>query len=481
MENQYELVIGLEVHAQLATQSKMFCGDATLFGAEPNTQVSAISLAHPGTLPVPNKAAIEMAIRMGLACKCQINRLNFFDRKNYFYPDLPKGYQITQDKAAICLGGRIVIWAKDGSKKSIRLNRIHMEEDAGKSIHLEGRPFSQIDLNRAGMPLIEIVTEPEIRHAEDAALVLMEIRKLVRFLGICDGNMEEGSFRCDANVSIRKNGEEKLGKKVEIKNMNSFRFVQKAIEFEFVRQCHLQDAGEEILSETRMFNPQTGQTYGMRAKETLNDYRYFPDPDLQPIEVNETWLQQLESSMPPLPEALFEKYTSEWGLPMQDALILSETLQFAMFFEALCKEKILPKTASNWMLGPIKSWQNETGVEISEFPVSTSKLSRLIALVGEGKLSFSNASQQVFPGLIQNPEKEALTLAQELNLIQNSDEGELKALVLSVLEGMPEKVKEYKNGKKGLLGLFMGEVKKASHGQADPRMARKLIEEALSN
>jgi aspartyl-tRNA(Asn)/glutamyl-tRNA(Gln) amidotransferase subunit B len=473
----YELVIGLEIHAQLSTQSKMFCGDATDFGAEPNTQISAISLAHPGTLPVPNKSAIEMAIKMGLACHCRINPLNFFDRKNYFYPDLPKGYQITQDKAPICIGGRVVIRNKDGVAKSIRLNRIHLEEDAGKSIHVEGQNYSQIDLNRAGMPLIEIVTEPDLRSAEDAANLLQEVRKLVRFLGICDGNMEEGSFRCDANVSAKQVGEEVLGKKVEIKNMNSFRFVQKAIEFEYARQVEKLEKGEEIISETRMFNPSTGQTYGMRTKETLNDYRYFPDPDLQPIEVTENWIKQLEKEMPPLPEVLFDKYNQDLKLSVYDTQILTENLDFALYFDSLCALNIPAKSASNWMLGPVKSWQNEN--DSSQFPVSAKKLAELIALVNEGKLSFSVASQQVFPNLVKNPEKNALSLAQEMNLIQNSDEGELLEMVKEVLARMPEKVKEYKNGKKGLIGLFMGEVKKASQGKADPRIATKLLEQEL--
>jgi len=480
MEKEYTLVIGLEIHAQLQTKSKMFCGDAVLFGQEPNTLTSAISLGHPGTLPVANKKAVEYAIKMGLACHCEINKLNFFDRKNYFYPDLPKGYQITQDKAPICKGGYVTIKSKDGTEKSITLNRIHMEEDAGKLIHQESGLESQVDLNRAGTPLIEIVSEPDLRSSDDAALFLMEVRKLVRYLEICDGNMEEGSFRCDANVSVMAKDSTQYGKKVEIKNMNSFRFVQKAIDFEKTRQIALLEAGLEIDSETRMFNADTGETYAMRSKETLNDYRYFPEPDMQPIFVDDKWLAQIKESMPVLPEMLFKKFTQEYALSEYDAAFLTEDKATARYFEALCALQIPAKTASNWMMGAIRSFLNESGIGLEQFSISPSKLSALIHLVVANKLSHSAAAQQVFPEMIRNPERDAFDIATDLNLFQNSDTDFLQASIAKVLAAMPEKVKEYKSGKKGLLGLFMGELKKETQGKADPKLASQLLEKSLS-
>jgi len=480
MQKEYTLVIGLEIHAQLQTKSKMFCGDAVLFGQEPNTLTSPVSLGHPGTLPVANKSAVEFAIKMGLACHCEINKLNFFDRKNYFYPDLPKGYQITQDKAPICKGGFVTIRSKDGTEKAIQLNRIHMEEDAGKLIHQESAAFSQVDLNRAGTPLIEIVSEPDLRSSEDAALFLIEVRKLVRYLEICDGNMEEGSFRCDANVSVMSKDSTEYGKKVEIKNMNSFRYVQKAIDFEKVRQIALLEAGKVIDSETRMFNVETGETYAMRSKETLNDYRYFPEPDMQPIFVDDPWLSQIISAMPELPEMLYKKFTLEYALSEYDALFLTENKATALYFESLCALKIPAKTASNWIMGAVRGFLNENNLDLSQFQVSPSTLSELIQLVLANKLSNSAAVQQVFPELVKNPNWKPIDIATELNLFQNSNEDFLQSSIDKVLAAMPEKVKEYRSGKKGLLGLFMGELKKETHGKADPRLASQLLEKALS-
>jgi aspartyl-tRNA(Asn)/glutamyl-tRNA(Gln) amidotransferase subunit B len=480
MQKEYTLVVGLEIHAQLQTKSKMFCGDAVLFGQEPNTLTSAISLGHPGTLPVANKTAVEFAIKMGLACHCTINRLNFFDRKNYFYPDLPKGYQITQDKAPICKGGYVKIRSKDGTEKSITLNRIHMEEDAGKLIHQESSTESQVDLNRAGTPLIEIVSEPDLRSSEEAASFLMEVRKLVRYLEICDGNMEEGSFRCDANVSVMSRNSTQYGKKVEIKNMNSFRFVQKAIDFEQSRQIALLEAGKEIDSETRMFNAETGETYAMRSKETLNDYRYFPEPDMQPIFVDEPWLAKITESMPELPEVLFEKFTKTYALSEYDASFLTEDKATAQYFESLCGLKLPPKTASNWMMGAVRSFLNEHNLNLNQFQISPSQLGDLIQLVLENKLSHSAAAQQVFPEMAKNPNRKPIDIATDLNLFQNSDEDFLQTSIDKVLAAMPEKVKEYKAGKKGLLGLFMGELRKETQGKADPRLSSQLLEKALS-
>jgi len=457
----------------------MFCSDPVLFGQEANTLTSPISLGHPGTLPVANKKAVEFAIKMGLACHCHINKFNFFDRKNYFYPDLPKGYQITQDKAPICKGGYVNIRSKNGEVKSITLNRIHMEEDAGKLIHQEGSSESLVDLNRAGTPLIEIVSEPDLRSSDDAALFLFEVRKLVRYLEICDGNMEEGSFRCDANVSIMPEGTGEYGKKVEIKNMNSFRFVQKAIDFEQKRQIALTEAGIEIDSETRMFNAETGETYGMRSKETLNDYRYFPEPDMQPILVEDEWLEQIRTSMPPLPEFLFEKFTKQYVLSEYDAQFLTENKATALYFEALCQENIPAKIASNWMMGPIKSYLNEKNLEVNQFPVSPATMAKMVQLVLDNKVSNSAAAQQILPLIIQNPEGNPLKIAEELNLFQNSDEESLMQSIEKVLLQMPEKVLEYKSGKKGLLGLFMGELKKETQGKADPKLASQLLQKAL--
>ena len=480
MKNNYTLVIGLEIHAQLQTKSKMFCADAVQFGAEPNSLTSPISLGHPGAMPVVNKKAVEFAIKMGLACGCKINELNYFDRKNYFYPDLPKGYQTTQDKAPICVGGAVEIRSGNGEKKTVRLNRIHMEEDAGKLIHLEGNTDSFIDLNRAGTPLIEIVTEPDLRSAGDAATFLMEIRKLVRYLEICDGNMEEGSFRCDANVSVMPTGSTEYGKKVEIKNMNSFRFVQKAIDFEFSRQCNLLENGKEILSETRMFNAETGETYAMRSKETMNDYRYFSDPDLQPIFVDEKWLNSIREKMPPLPAFLFEKFTSHSLLTENDATFLTENRETALYFEMLCLSKIPAKISANWLMGTVQSYLKENNLEMNQFPISASSLGELIQLVLDNKISHTIAAGELFNQLVLSPETPPMNLAEKLNLFQNSDEAFLKEAIDKILMQMPDKVAAYKSGKKGLLGLFMGELKKATQGKADPRLSSQLLERALN-
>lgn len=343
----YELVVGLEVHAQLLTNSKVFSSDSIIFGQEPNTNISVVTLAHPGTLPKLNRKVVELAIKMGLACGCAISRYNIFDRKNYFYPDLPKGYQITQDKTPICIGGYVAVKTKDGNVRNIPLNRIHIEEDAGKSIHLEGGTETLIDLNRAGTALIEIVSEPDLRTSEEAAVYMTEVRRLVRYLEICDGNMEEGSMRCDANVSVRLKGETQLGKKVEVKNMNSIRNVQRAIDHEFVRQITLIENGKTILSETRTFDADTGLTHSMRAKEEMNDYRYFPEPDLAPFVVSEEFLANIKAQMPPLPAELFDKFTKQYGLPDYDAGVLTDEKNIALYFEEICSKTTNYKAASN--------------------------------------------------------------------------------------------------------------------------------------
>lgn len=477
----YELVIGLEVHAQLLTASKMYNSDSTEFGNLPNTNISVITLGHPGTLPKVNKRAVEFAIKMGLACNSEITRTNIFARKNYFYPDLPKGYQLTQDKNPLCVGGKIPIVLASGEKKTIALTRIHMEEDAGKSIHLAGEVDTLVDFNRAGVPLIEIVTEPDMRTSEEAYNFLVEIKKLVRYLEICDGNMEEGSLRCDANVSVRKKGEAKLGNKVEVKNMNSFRNVARAIDHEFERQVALVEKGETIVSETRTFDAGTGTTASMRTKEDLNDYRYFPEPDLSPVVVSREWLRSIEETLPTLPGELHHKFVHEFGLPEYDAGVLTDTKEIALYFEELCEETSNYKAASNWMMGPVKSYLNELTLSIKEFPVSPRQLAALISLVDDGKVNFSVASQRIYPELLKGSKKSPLDIAQEMNLIQESDEESLMPIIESVLSENDVKVAEYRSGKKGLLGMFMGQVMKKSKGKADPKVANKILMELLEN
>lgn len=479
LRDKYQLVIGLEVHAQLLTESKMFAADANQYGQKPNTLISAITLGHPGTLPKVNKKAVEFAVKMGLACNSKITRTNIFSRKNYFYPDLPKGYQITQDKGPICVGGTVPIELADGTEKSVQLNRVHMEEDAGKSIHLAGETDTLVDYNRAGTPLIEIVTEPDLRTSEEAYAFLAEIKKLVRYLDICDGNMEEGSLRCDANVSVMRKGAKEYGKKVEVKNMNSFRNVARAIEYEHERIIGLLEAGVEVISETRTFDANTGTTASMRTKEDLNDYRYFPEPDLSPVLISEEWLHAIQSSMPALPRELYRKFVDVYRLPSYDAALLSETREVALWFDMLCSMTTNYKAASNWMMGPMKSYLNEQNLHIDEFPIKPESLAELIALIDAGKVSFSVASQKIYPELLVETGETSLAIAQRLNLIQESDADSLKPIVESVLAENALKVKEYRSGKKGLMGMFMGEVMKKSKGKADPKVATQILTELL--
>lgn len=478
IRDKYISVIGLEVHAQLLTKSKIYNSDSTEYGSLPNTNVGVITLAHPGTLPRLNKRVVEYAIKMGLACHSEISRFNIFDRKNYFYPDLPKGYQITQDRTPICKGGYITINTKEG-ERNIPLHRIHIEEDAGKSIHLAAEVDTLVDFNRAGVPLIEIVSMPDMRTSDEAYAYLTEIRKLVRYLDICDGNMEEGSLRCDANISVMLKDAKEFGKKVEVKNMNSIRNVQRAIDHEIERQIEEIEKGNKISSETRTFDATTGLTYSMRTKEELNDYRYFPDPDLSPLEVSDKWLNEIKATMPALPTELYNRYVTEFKLPEYDAHVLTDSKDVALYFEELCKLTENYKAASNWVMGPVKSHLNELGLTADEFPISPAILSELIGLVDSGKLSFSVASQRVFPELLKNPNKPALDVAQQLNLIQESNHDAIIPIIDEVLKEFPLKVEEYKNGKKGIVGMFMGEVMKRSKGKADPKVANALITKKL--
>ncbi|MGB1040073.1 MAG: Asp-tRNA(Asn)/Glu-tRNA(Gln) amidotransferase subunit GatB [Flavobacteriales bacterium] len=477
--DKYEAVIGLEIHAQLQTNTKAYSADRNEYGATPNTNVSVITLGHPGTLPKYNKKGVNFAIKMGLACESKITRDMIFARKNYFYPDLPKGYQITQDKTPICTGGFVQIKDDEGNKKDIELTRIHLEEDAGKSIHDLDPYNTLIDLNRAGVPLIEIVTEPQIKSSQEAYNYVSEVRKLVRYLDICDGNMEEGSLRCDANVSVMLKGSDTFGNRTEVKNMNSIRNVQRAIEFEIKRQIDLIEQGETIVTETRSFNAANNSTVSMRSKEAANDYRYFPEPDLQPINVTQDYIDKVNELMPPLPNFLLNKYINELNLSEYDAQVLTDDKDIALYFEEVIKNTKNYKSASNWVTVNIKSFLNDKAIEIKEFTVSPAKISDLIELIDSGKISNSVASQKVFPILIEKPEKSPLKIAEENNLIQNSNQDEISALITKAIEKYPDKVAEYKSGKKGLLGLFMGEVMKLSQGKADPKIANQQLREQL--
>lgn len=479
LQQKYELVIGLEVHAQLSTRTKLFCGDSASFGGDPNTHISPVTLAYPGTLPKLNKEAVDFAIRMGLACNSTISSVNWFARKHYFYPDLPKGYQTSQHINNICQGGGIRIFV-GGQERVVQLHHIHLEEDAGKSIHDAHPGKTAIDHNRAGVPLIEIVSEPDLFSAEEAYAYVTEIRKLLRFLGICDGNMEEGSMRCDANVSIRPRGDKKLGTRVEVKNLNSIRNVKKAIEYEAQRMMEMAERNEPVIQQTRSFDADNGTTFALRSKEEANDYRYFPDPDLPPFIVTTEKLAAIRSEMPELPELVQSRYMQAYQLPAYDARLLSEEKETVLYFETVLLHTQEYKSVANWLLGPVKAWINENNASIDVFPVKPDQLARLVELVTAGKISFSSASSRLLPAFIAAPDADPSVLAASLNLLQNADTGEIEQWVAEVLGKMPDKVAEYRKGKKGLIGLFMGEVKKISKGKADPKMTTTLLEQKLN-
>ena len=478
--DKYEVVIGLEIHAQLNTNSKAFCSDKVEFGAAPNTLVSPVSLGHPGTLPVHNKEAVNMAIMLGLACGCDIREYNTYDRKNYFYADLPKGYQITQMDTPICNNGKVEITLPDGSTKDINLTRIHMEEDTGKGLHDLDIENTLMDYNRAGTALVEIVTEPDFRSGDEAYAFLSEVRKLVRYLGVCDGNMEEGSLRCDANVSVRPLGAKEFGVKVEVKNMNSMTNVKKAIEYEFERQCKMADAGEEIFSETRNFDALKGTTFGMRSKEDANDYRFFPEPDLPPLVVSQEWIAEVKSRMPALPKELFARFTGEYKLGEYDASILTESKEVADYFLSVCEHTSNYKAAANWVMGAVKGWVNSNATHIGKFPIAAATIADLIASIDEGTINFSVAEQKVFPILLANPTQKVGEIIQEQNLALMDDDGALQKWIDEVLAEFPEKVTDYKSGKTNLIGLFIGQVKKKSGGKADPKKTSQLLAKALN-
>jgi aspartyl-tRNA(Asn)/glutamyl-tRNA(Gln) amidotransferase subunit B len=479
--DKYELVVGLEVHAQLSTLSKAFSSDSAAFGAEPNHNVSPVSLGHPGTLPRINKKMVEYAVKMGLACNCSINLQNTFARKNYFYADLPKGYQTTQDQQPICLGGNVIVKLADGISKNIAIHHIHMEDDAGKSSHDQHDNYSLIDLNRAGVPLIEIVSEPDLRSAEEAGQFLTEIRRLLRYLDICDGNMEEGSMRCDANISVRLKGAAAYGNRCEVKNLNSIRNVQRAIEHEFARQVEVIENGGHIDQNTLNFNADTGETSVLRSKEMANDYRYFPEPDLMPVQLNEAYLANIRSNMPALPNELFEKYTTKLGLSDYDAGVIIADKEFAAYFEELINYTNNYKSAANWVMGSVRSYINDNSIGIGDIGITPQNLAGLIKLVDDGKVNNSVAAQKLFPVLVKDANKTAEGLAKELNLLISEDTSEVEGFIRAALAKYPDKVIEYQKGKKGVLGLFMGEVMKLSKGKIDPQKTNQLLIKELES
>ena len=478
LRDKYEVVIGLEVHAQLLTKTKAYSSDENIYGATPNTKTSVISLGHPGTLPKSNAKVIEYAVLLGIAVGSDIRERNEYARKNYFYADLPKGYQITQDTTPICNGGIITIKDADGNPKDIKITRIHMEEDAGKSIH-DLDPFhTLVDLNRAGVPLVEVVSEPDIRSSDEAYQYINEVRKLVRYLDICDGNMEEGSLRCDANISVMLKGATKFGTKVEVKNMNSTRNVKRAIEFEIDRQIELLEKGGDVVHETRSFNAADNTTISMRHKEEANDYRYFPEPDLQAVIVTEEYIAQVKSQLPPLPKELYSKFTTEYGLSDYDTNILIDEKGIALYYNELCSHTKNFKSAANFVNGSVKSYLNENAVSISDFSISTEQLATLISIVDDERISNSVATSKVFPAMLSS-NKTAEEIATENNWVQESDSDALGEYITKAIAKYPEKVAQYKGGKKGLIGLFMGEVMKLSKGQADPKLANQLLKTEL--
>uniref|UniRef100_A0A7V3E6I1 Aspartyl/glutamyl-tRNA(Asn/Gln) amidotransferase subunit B n=1 Tax=Ignavibacterium album TaxID=591197 RepID=A0A7V3E6I1_9BACT len=474
--NKYEAVIGLEVHAQLLTETKAFCSCSTKFGNSPNSNVCPVCLGHPGVLPVLNKKVVEFTVLMGLATNCIINKHSIFARKNYFYPDLPKGYQISQYEEPICENGFIEVVSSDKSVNKIRIKRIHMEEDAGKSIHDQSE-YTLVDVNRCGVPLIEIVTEPDINSPEEAYQYLAKIKQIVQYLGICDGNMEEGSLRCDANVSVRLKGENKLGTKTEIKNMNSFRNVERALNYEIERQISLIEDGEEIIQQTLLWDADLNEAFPMRSKEEAHDYRYFPDPDLLPVLVDEKWIELISASMPELPETKFKRFLTQYSLPEYDADILTQQKSIADYFEQVCTIAQDFKSASNWIMTDVLGYINEHKIAIEKFPVSAENLGKLINLISNGTIS-SKIAKEVFSIMLEsnhNPE----IIVKERNLVQISDEGELVKIIQNVLTKNQNQIEEYLSGKDKVLGFFVGQIMKETKGKANPQLVNQLLKTEL--
>ena len=473
----WEIVVGIETHAQLLTKSKIFSGAATAFGAAPNTQASAVDIALPGVLPALNRAALEHAIRFGLAVGAKISRRSVFARKNYFYPDLPKGYQISQYEAPIVQGGALKIRA-GASEKEIRLTRAHLEEDAGKSLHQDFHGMTGIDLNRAGTPLLEIVSEPDLRGAEEAVAYARALHALVVWIGICDGNMEEGSFRCDANVSVRKTGDPGLGTRCEIKNLNSFRFMERAIEFEARRQIEVLEDGGRIEQETRLYDAEREETRAMRSKEDAQDYRYFPDPDLLPLVVAEETIERIRAAMPELPEARRSRFVRDYGLPAYDAVLLTASRAAADYFEAMVKASgVEPKLCANWQTGALNASLNEAGLEIAASRVAAESLARLLKRIADGTLS-GKMAKEVFDAMWAG-EGDAETIIESRGLRQISDAGAIGKVVDEVLAANARQVADYRAGKEKAFNSLVGQVMKATRGKANPAQVNDILKRKL--
>ncbi len=473
----YQPVIGLEVHIQLLNKSKIFATDGFSFGDKPNHRLSTITLAHPGVLPSINRLCIEHAVKLGLALDCEISSRTYFDRKNYFYPDLPKGYQISQDGKPICMGGQLDV-RMNNQYKTIRIHHIHLEEDAGKSLHDISDQYTYVDLNRAGVGLVELVTQPDLRSSQEAMIFLTEIRKLVRYLGISDGNMEKGNLRCDANVSVMLHEAKEYGTRVEIKNLNSFTFLGKAIEYEIDRQIQLVEDGGKVVQETRKWVVDKGITLPMRDKETADDYRYFPEPDLLPVEVSPGQLASIKASLPALPQQLLHTYIDQLGIPENEALAITEQKGLARYFDEL-RAMVDPKAAASWLLGPVKMYLNEQNIKIREFPLEPKQIARLIQVIHDRKISHDAAKNYVYPEMLLHPEEDPLDIAARLDVIMDSDGSEIKNFVKQLIQQFPEETQRYRNGKKGLLGFFVGQVMKQFKGKANPKEVNKVVRENL--
>lgn len=470
----YEAVIGIEVHVQLKTESKMFCSDSSQFEAGDNENTSPVSVGMPGTLPVVNKRAIEYSIKTGLALGCQIRPRSVFSRKNYFYPDLPKGYQISQYDLPLCEHGEIT-FKVNGQDKTVSITRAHMEEDAGKSNH--HGDFTLLNYNRAGIPLLEIVSGPDMRTPQEAAEYGRTIRQIVRYLDVCDGNLEEGSLRCDCNVSVRKVGAEKFGTKVEIKNINSFRFVEKAVEFEIERQIDLVERGEKIIQETRLYDPDKNRTFSMRTKEDAQDYRYFPDPDLLPVLVENSWIQKLKSELPELPRVRAERFQKDHGLPEYDALVLTAEKELADYYEKCASTSKNYKASSNWVMTEVLRELNQAGKQISESPIKPDQLGKLIQLIDNNTIS-GKIAKTVFLEMWKTS-KDPEPIVKEKGLVQITDNSAIEKIIDEVLSANASQVTEYRGGRTKLFGFFVGAVMKASKGQANPDLVNKILQEKL--
>ncbi|KPJ74801.1 MAG: glutamyl-tRNA amidotransferase [Deltaproteobacteria bacterium SG8_13] len=473
---EFEPVIGLEVHAQLKTKTKIFCSCSTAFGAPPNTHTCPVCLGMPGVLPVLNRQVVEFTLRMAVATHCEINPESRFARKNYFYPDLPKGYQISQYELPIARNGWVRI-ETNGSPKRIGINRIHMEEDAGKLIHSPDRPVSLVDFNRTGVPLIEIVSKPDICSPEQAGNYLRQLRSIVRYLDICDGNLEEGSFRCDANVSIRPKGTEALGTRTELKNLNSFRYVEKALQFEILRQQEVLLDGGAVVQETRLWDAEKNRSFSMRGKEEAHDYRYFPDPDLLPLVVDADWLAAVEKSLPELPDARKNRFEADYGLPAYDAGLLTADRELADYFEACLQHAADPKPVSNWIMGPLLALLNSRNLSAAQSPVPPEQLTALLNLVDKGTVS-AKIAKTVFEEMAATGKPPAV-IVEEKGLVQVSDSSAIEAVVAKVLAAHPKEVAAYRGGKAKLLGFFVGQVMKETSGKANPRVVNEILQEKL--